>query len=125
MELAARWPDIVGGKLATLCTPTKISGRGARGVLHLTVKGAGAVLVEAESARILERLNLYCGAPVAHKVVITRAPARSPGTSIGGAAAGLSPSQTLALDEGLEPVEHPRLKAALKRLGRGAFRGGK
>ncbi len=118
-EIAARWPEIVGDKVAKMCAPLRLTGRGRGGTLHVAVRGAGAVFVEAESARILERLNLFCGGSVARRLAITRAPARAASGPV--RRAGLTPSETLALDAGLADVEHPRLKAALKRLGRGAL----
>ncbi len=118
-EIATRWPDIVGERAARGCTPVKLTGRGAKGVLHIRASGAAAVLIEAESARILERITMFCGSPVAGRLKITRAPAKSgaKGLMREPARGGIAPSQRVALQEGLASVKDSRLKAALEKLG--------
>ncbi|MGD2131972.1 MAG: DciA family protein [Maricaulaceae bacterium] len=129
-ELAARWPEIVGEKTARLCTPIKLTGRNGEGALHLAARGPGALLVEAESASILERVNTYAGRTVAKRIAITRAPAAAPASSTPArkkltATAepkrfNLSPTQKLALEAELKDIDDPRLRAALFKLGTAA-----
>ncbi len=126
-EIAARWPEIVGEKTARMCTPVKLTGRGASGVLHLTAVGPAALLVEADSERILQKVNTFCGKDVAKRLALTRAPAKSASKATARPAAaamasgGLAPTARIKLEAELAAIEDPRLKAALMKLGKGAL----
>lgn len=145
-EIVARWPDIAGARLAKMCRPEKLVGRGDKGVLHIAAKGPAAVMVEAESPRIVERVNTYCGRPVIGRIRVRQsalaAPATSDRTGISGRGArltgerpgkseprplktGLAPSRSAELDASLAHVDDPRLKAALARLGRAVMARGR
>lgn len=135
-EIATRWPEIVGERMARLCTPVKITGRDGEGALHVAARGPGAMLVEAEAANILERVNAFAGRVVAKRLAITRASARPSAqetnaaqtkparTRLEPAAApkqlNLTPTQKLALEAELKDVDNPRLRAALFALGKAA-----
>lgn len=127
-DLAARWEDIVGAKTARMCAPVKLTGRGASGTLHLAAAGPAALLVEAESGRILERVNTYFGRDVARRIAITRTAARRPSAApeapskTPGTRAGLAPTKRAKLEEDLASIDDPRLKAALRKLGQEALR---
>ncbi len=118
-EIAARWPQIVGARTARLCAPLKLTGRGDTATLHIAARGPAAVLIEAESRRIVERVNTYCGVTVAHRLSIVRESARR-AEADAPPRQGLKPSERLKLERGLAQVEHPGLKAALLRMGAGA-----
>ena len=63
----------MGSRVAARCKPISITGRGnGGGVLRVAAPGPAALLVEADAARILERVNDYCGRPVAKKLAIVR-----------------------------------------------------
>lgn len=121
-EISARWTDIAGEKLARATTPVKLAGRGPKGVLHVRARGAAAVMAQAEAARILGRLETFCGAKIAGKLAVIRAPA-APAAELDRAApragprSGLTPRAALALEESLADVANPGLKAALRKLG--------
>jgi hypothetical protein len=127
-DIAARWNEIVGEKTARMCTPVKLTGRGADGVLHLAAPGPAALLVEADAERILAQVNLYCGRDVAKRLSLTRAPARAkaatetaPRPHAG--ARGLAPTARLKLEARLADIDDPGLKAALMKLGRATLGG--
>jgi len=123
-DIAARWEDIVGPKTARMCTPIKLTGRGGNGTLHVAAPGPAALLVDAESARILERVNTYCGRDVAKRLAITRSSARRAKNTAptGPERPGLAPTTAQKLEADLASVDDPRLKAALRKLGREALR---
>ena len=60
--LAERWPQLAGEKLARLCRPGRLTGRGIGRTLELYVpNGAAAALVEMERDGLISRLNAYMG----------------------------------------------------------------
>lgn len=117
-EIAARWSDIAGERLAKLSTPVKLTAPGNAGVLYVHAQGAAALLIEADAERILENAALCVGRPVARRIVVRQAaPAQDAGNA--NAAPGRCPPRIARrLDASLEPIADPGLKAALKALGR-------
>lgn len=132
-EIAANWEAVVGPRRAAASAPTRLSREGGRCVLHIAARGPAALLIEADAAAILARLNEFCGRPVADRLKVaqthaagsaakTRAPAGGPVQPRAPVALrGLAPSEAAALEERLAGVANPRLKAALRRLGRAAL----
>lgn len=135
-DISTRWTEIVGEKTAKMCTPVKLTGRGASGTLHVAAPGPAALLVDANAQQILQKVNTFCGRDVAKRLAIVRASARpgaqkSAGATSPGAAkpalkrapapGGLPPTAKLKLEAELEGIEDPRLKAALMKLGKGAL----
>ncbi|WP_375201184.1 DciA family protein [Hyphococcus sp.] len=63
--LAERWPQLAGEKLAALCRPGRLTGRGPGGggrTLELFVpNGAAAAAVDMERDGLIARLNTYLG----------------------------------------------------------------
>ncbi len=124
-ELANRWSEIVGERTARMCSPVKLTGRGKDGVLHVAAIGPAAVLVEADSGAILQKVNRYFGNDVARRLSITRAAARKAGPAPApkpAKAAGLPPTARLKLEAELAGIEDPGLKAALMKLGQATLR---
>jgi len=76
--LQPRWREIVGDRLARVTEPVKLTkGRGnAGGALELRVAGAAALLVQHQSADIIERVNLFLGAGSVEKLRISQGPVR-------------------------------------------------
>ena len=122
-ELTERWPEIAGERLARLARPVRLTQGRDGGVLTLLARGPAATLVQAESGRIIERANFYCGAAVVARVKVQQGPlhdrpaaaAPSPRRA---APRGLTPSEAAALAEQAEGARSPALRAALERLGR-------
>ena len=124
-ELAARWPEIVGVRIARSCRPTRIAGTREDGVLHVDAPGAAAVLIEADAARIISKVNAFLGHNAIGRLSVRRAPFGKAKHASGSAPAGISPKLARAIDESLAPVDDPRLKAALSRLGRAVHGNGR
>lgn len=117
-HIARHWAEIVGPRLAGLSHAERLSGRGRDGVLHVAAVGAAAVLIEADSARVLERVNASCGRVVAGRVAL-RPLAATQTARVERAAAVVAPLRAVRkLERALEPVRDPELKSALRELGR-------
>ena len=121
-ELTERWPEIAGERLAKLARPTRLTQGRDGGVLTLLARGPAATLIQAESSRIIERANLYCGAAVVARLKIQqgplhdrpaeRSPVRRPPMR------GLSPSEAQSIADRAAAAHSPALRSALERLGR-------
>jgi hypothetical protein len=73
-DVIRRWSDIVGEKLARVCTPVKMTfptGTQANGQLYLKVtNGSHALEVQFQEPIILERLAMFYGYRIATRIVI-------------------------------------------------------
>lgn len=122
--LQPRWREIVGERLARVTEPVKLTrGRAnAGGTLELRVAGAAALLVQHQSAEIIERVNLFLGSGAVEKLRISQGPVRALADA---PAAGRSRPKPVPLDAAAE-AELARsvetapedLKSALLKLGR-------
>ncbi len=111
-ELQGRWAEIVGDKIATICQPDQIKGE----TLVLKVAAAAAPLLSMRSAEIVGLVRL-AGASKIKKLSLVRAPlkqaVKAPATAT---KRKLNATEQRKLDEQLEQVTQPSLKAALTRL---------
>ena len=111
-ELQARWAEIVGDKIATICQPDQIKGE----TLVLKVVAAAAPLLSMRSTEIIGLVRL-AGASKIKKLSLVRAPlkqaVKAPATAT---KRKLNATEQRKLDEQLEQVTQPSLKAALTRL---------
>ena len=126
--LEARWAEIVGERLARVTQPVKLTkGRGgAGGALELRVVGAAALLVQHQSADILQRVNLFLGEGAVASLRISQGPVK--GLSSAPAKASPTRRASARLPAGAEAEltaslsEAPdALREALLRLGRGVL----
>ncbi len=123
-ELKMRWPQIAGPRLAAVSTPARLSGTPNAQTLLIHTKGSAAMLVEAGSAQLLERINLIVGGGRVTKIRTRQGPIRSktqhrpapPATT------QCTPEQLAKLDQQLADIEDPALKEALRNLGLGILR---
>jgi hypothetical protein len=78
-SLAERWPALAGEKLARLCRPGRLTGRGQGKTLELRVpSGAAAAAVQMEADGLIARLNAYLGPGAVGRIsVIQTGPAVS------------------------------------------------
>ena len=69
--LAERWPQLAGEKLAALCRPGRLTGRGLGRTLELYVPhGAAAAAAEMERDGLIARLNAYLGPGSVSRIAI-------------------------------------------------------
>lgn len=130
--LHARWPEIVGERLARVSEPVRlVRARAGGATLEVRVAGPVAALVLHQSEDILARVNLLLGAKTAAtKLRIVQGPVQSPAAKAPAPALGRhrgSPPLDAAVERQLAAsVEgaDERLKASLLKLGRAISRRG-
>jgi hypothetical protein len=126
--LEARWKEIVGERLARVTQPQKLTkGRGnAGGTLELRVAGSAALLIQHQSAEIIERVNLFLGKGAVEKLRIAQGPVRGLSDSPAAPRRAQAPTplpaeQEAALEKSV--IDAPSgLQQALIRLGRQVMR---
>ncbi len=122
-ELKMRWQDIAGPRLAAVCTPDKLSGNKNGQTLTVRARGSAALLVQAQSSQLLERINLLAGSGRVTGLRIVQGPVSAPlpktGTFV--QKAGCTPSELTALDEQLKNIASDELRNALRELGMGVM----
>ncbi len=125
-RLLTRWPEIVGEETARIARPVKVShprsGLGA--TLTILTTGPHAPMLQAETPRIIERVNACYGYAAISRIRITQtAPT---GFAEGQAAfsppppAGATPPEPETppqVREAVRGIRDPALRAALERLG--------
>lgn len=113
--LAARWPEIVGERLAKVTEPVKVTpGRGGA-TLTIRAPSAAAPMIQHAADHIVERVNLTGAARIkALKIVQSgvRAESRPPARR-----RPLTREEHAALGEALGAIETPAIRAALAGLG--------
>lgn len=126
-DLSARWPEIAGERLARLARPVRLSGGRDGATLTLLARGPAATLLQAESTRIIERANQFCGPGAIARIRIQQGPLHDSGAPARPSAPrpvrGLAPSQAKSLADAAEGAHDPALRAALQRLGRAVLTG--
>lgn len=114
------WETIAGRRFAKLSRPVKITGGKNGRTLIIKAPGPAASLIMAGSGQILDRLNSFLGYGHITRIKVIqgamnpkpRAAAPTPSPR------GLSPSETEALQSGLEHIEDDALRQALEGLGK-------
>ena len=127
-QLKQNWLQIVGPRLADICSPQKLTGIKGSQTLTLIAKGSSAMLIQAQSTQLLEKINLITGRGTVKSIRIIQGKIRntpqassSPPTSPK-INSGFTPKQLTALDEQLKDITNPSLKKALKELGLGVIK---
>lgn len=128
--LEARWREIVGDQLARVSQPRKLArgragpgGKRTGGVLELRVAGPAALLIQHQSADILERVNLFLGQGSVDRLTISQGPVKPATISTARSARIHQPSAPLGaaeearLCQSLEAAPED-LRVALATLGR-------
>lgn len=131
--LEPRWREIVGDRLARVTQPLKLTRNktgpagaqaGVRGgTLELRVAGPAALLVQHQSAEILERVNLFLGPGSVDRLRIAQGPVKPPPAVSSPASRArrqpppLDAAAEAELARSLE-LAPDKLKSALSRLGR-------
>lgn len=121
-EVIARWPEIVGGNLASQCRPDRIrwprgagdEARKSGGTLIIAAAPGRALELQYEVPRIIERINGFYGhgAIAAVKVVQSSEAFKAPPPAP-------RKSKNIAYPQSFMEIDDERLKAALTRLGEG------
>ncbi|MGC1303356.1 MAG: DciA family protein [Caulobacteraceae bacterium] len=127
--LIERWREVAGEVLARNSEPLKLvrARKGGEATLHIRVNGPAAVLIEAQAADILARVNLMLGAGAVGQLRIVQGPVKPPTAKPKPARRRTGPLDAATeaeLEKGLANAPDSALKAALLRLGREVARRG-
>ena len=120
-QVILEWPSVVGSALARDSLPVKLSfAKGDRldGTLHLRVAPGAALEIQHLEPLIIERINTFFGYRAVARLALRQGPLPQPAEPPAPAARPLGRAETAALEQGLEGVKDPDLRAALARLGR-------
>jgi len=118
-QLVTQWEAVIGAELAAKLAPDRLSfSRGERrnGTLRLRVASAFAIEAQHLEPVIIERINGFFGYSAVGRIVLVHGPMPQPAP----AAPRLRPldsREKQALDQRLEAIADPDLRAALGRLG--------
>jgi hypothetical protein len=119
-SLAARWPEIVGPRLAAVTQPVEVKRGKGGAVLVVRAPSAAAPMIQHAAASILDRATLAAGAKVTSLRIVQTA---GPAADAAGSAAGrpgprpLGAAELERLAEDLAPVASPAVRQALAELG--------
>lgn len=127
-DILARWPEIVGARLAARCMPVRIV-RTPRSrelpdtgplpaILVLKVESAFAHEIEIASAQVLERVNAVFGWRVVGQLRLRQGPVERAKTRDIRAPAPLEPGRQRQLEDSVQGIEDEALRTSLERLGR-------
>lgn len=130
MDLTAQWPEIVGERLSHQCRPERIKwprreGETAQrlgGTLVIRAAPGRGLDLQHETPHIIERINRFYGYGAIAAVKIVQDAQWTEGQKPL-PARPLDAAAERALNDKLEAVADPKLKAALARLGAAALRG--
>lgn len=107
--LAERWTEIVGDRLAAWSAPDAIRGN----TLFIVAKGPAAAIIEAEAARILERVGDFAGSRAPNRLRVRQG-------NLPGPQRPAAPLRATGgnLHKDVEPQQADRLGSALDRFDR-------
>jgi hypothetical protein len=121
-EILHRWPIIIGEMLAKASHPEKIvypKGQNGSGTLQLRVGNSGLALdIQHMEPVILDRINAHFGYRVISRIKIIQAPLSHQKEKLNYKPNVLTEAEEKSLDTQLSTIGDPKLKKALKNLGR-------
>lgn len=125
-RLLTHWADIVGGDIAALARPVKVSyGRSFGATLTLLTSGASAQMVQMQVPRIIERVNACYGYSAVSQIRVTQTAAAGfaePQAGYAPPPAREARPETLSrARQTAADVADPELRAALQALGAHVF----
>ncbi|MEZ5937312.1 MAG: DciA family protein [Hyphomonadaceae bacterium] len=113
--LEARWPEIVGPRLAKVTRPIKVAPGKGGSTLHLQASSAAAAMIQHAEDHIRERVGLATGAKIkAIRIIQTTTPKPKAKDR---PAPPLTPAERASLTSALGDVKTPRVREALEQLG--------
>ena len=128
-DVLSRWEEIVGADLAGFTSPARVRwprrrdgdaarGRKAGGTLIIRVDGPSAIEVQHSAPQIMERINGYYGYGAIADIKIVQGPVPRKERRLPPPDPEIGAEAQQELDDRVGPINDPRLKATLARLGR-------
>ncbi len=118
-DLAHNWADIIGAKFGRLSKPVKFTGSAKGRRLIISAPGPAATLMSASKTQLLDKLNSFLGPDYVKDLYFIQSRKKASQSDFKSVPKrGLSSKEREALQNGLERVVNPELKAALEKLGR-------
>jgi len=108
-SLRSHWPEIIGERWAALSKPTAVRGITGAKVLHIEAKGPAAAMLQADSARILGKVNQFLGTGAISKITVKQG-------RISIQSKPAAPTPTRHMSKKLETDEDISLRTALDKL---------
>lgn len=121
-RLISHWPDIAGD-IAEWCQPANLTfdrGKQNDGVLKLAITHGRGPQAQAMSAQIIDRVNAAFGYNAVSRITLVQSlspPAKTESVTQSMSSDDNNRADIWSLDEKLEGVASPELRAALRRLG--------
>ena len=119
-EVIARWPEIVGPRLAALTAPEKLHQRRgdlAGAVLHIRVAGAAAVELQHMAPTVMERINGFYGYRAVDRLKFVQGPLPVLEKPRQAKQRALTGAESAALTAHTAGTKSADLRQALERLG--------
>ena len=114
--LIEQWSEIAGAHWAGLALPQHLNRRTE--TLTLRVAGPAALELAHQEARLVDRINAYCGRRLIKRLKIVQGPLIRPGGPRRRRVRALTTNDELEVAERAAKITDPGLKAALASLGR-------
>lgn len=119
-KIITHWPQIVGDRFARLSLPEKIifpKGKKGEGVLYLSVTSASSLLIHYAQGLILEQVNTFFGYKAITKLHMSHGLTPSREEVAKPALLPLTKEDEEWLEDQMQSIKDPELKAHLERLG--------
>ncbi|MDZ4761135.1 MAG: DciA family protein [Alphaproteobacteria bacterium] len=114
--LRARWPEIVGARLAAITEPVKVAMSRRGGTLTIRAPSAAAPMIQHAAESILQKVNLASGSKIV-ALRIVQSTARQAVPVALPALRPLGPDERAALASAIAPIGNAALREALGGLG--------
>ncbi len=135
IDIIANWDKIVGTELAQYSFPQKIDfkkGEKNNGILHLSVpSGAFALEIQHREKHIIDKINTYFGynavssLRIVQNAGLSQLPTQPPPANFQKKSVKLTENEEKYIENLAEPIDNPKLKAIIAKLGRDIFKDNK
>jgi len=119
-KIITQWPQIVGERFARLALAESITfpkGKKTDGTLHLSVTSSGSMMLHYAQDLILEQVNTFFGYKALTKLRMTHGFIPPKEVPVKAPPPPLTVEEQKWLDDQVEGITDPELKACLERLG--------
>lgn len=116
--LAARWPEIVGERIAKICEPVRLAPSKTGHTLYLRAPSAASTLIQHAADTIIDRVALATGAKIKSiKIVQTAAPKKAAANPAARSRRDITIQERQEIVNALANINSPVVRNALAELG--------